>query len=310
MLLGAGLVGGALLSSRGSDPPREGEPPQQATEQADAGATPGDSAAPGEAVLDEPPPTAVSEEGGVSATVRAVEVAGDVIAVDLAVVNVSEDEVLLDDEFDPPRLEDGSGGLYPTVAQEVPVGPLTAIDLRMEFRGPPAEGVDRLTLTLNPDGSGSAPTLRLTDVPVAPGRLTFAREPARSVALEEVTAYHPNGVSLSVYTLAVGSDVIEVTLQAVNGNADEVRLADDRPYLQDDRGRRYLEILGGVNGELAIPGRQRLTGTLRFAGPLPADVDDLTLVLNERGSTDYDDSATPTFTVAGLPVPQPAEPEE
>ncbi|CAN5585172.1 hypothetical protein BH20ACT2_BH20ACT2_12380 [soil metagenome] len=259
--------------------------------------------------LDEPAPSATGEGGALAVAVRAVQVEPRVVILDLVVTNVAGESLLLIDEDDGPVLLDNRGGTYPARGEAVEIQGLTRERLRLEFAGPREAGVERLDLRFNPE-FGSGAELAVDGLQVREGRrVEYASVAERSVALTDQVKYHPNGSSMVLYTITAGAETVEVTFLVVNGGDDPISLAgggaprpppaDDRPYLQDPSGRAYALLPDEANPELSVPAYQRLTGTLRFAGPLPPDVARVSLYVN-GGQSANEFSRTPGFTFADL----------
>ncbi|MDQ3570331.1 MAG: hypothetical protein M3396_06860 [Actinomycetota bacterium] len=245
-------------------------------------------------------PRVVSAEG-VSLTVRSVEPIDQGVRLELLAINGDDEEVEVSGENDPLVLEDDTGAKHQTQEKEIALGPRSATLLRVDFAGGVPDNARRLALRVE----ASRPVkLDVEEIP-APGskRLEFVEPLPPPVVLTDRTAYHPNGASLLVRRVEFKDQVIEVGFQAVNGNDDEIRLNDSgRTLLQDQSGRRYLLVPPAENAKLTVPGYQRLSGTLRFAGRLAPGADRLSLVFNDRGSSDYDESATPKLTVSDIEV--------
>ncbi len=245
-------------------------------------------------------PRVVSAEG-VSLTVRSVEPIDQGVRLELLAVNGDDEEVEVSGENDPPVFEDDTGAKHPTEEKEIALGPRSATLLRVDFAGALPGNARRLALRVEASRSVE---LDVEEIP-APGskRLEFVEPLPPPIVLTDRTAYHPNGASLLVRRVEFKDQVIEVGFQAVNGNDDEIRLNDrGDTLLQDQRGRRYLLVPPAENGKLTVPGYQRLSGTLRFAGRLAPGADRLSLVFNDEGSTDYDESATPRLVVSDIAV--------
>ncbi len=300
LAVGSGYLLGARSGGEGS-----GTAAPAATAAAPAQAGDGE---PGEAVPEAAAgpasPVGGDGSGGVTVAVAGVEVEGEVIRVRFTAFNSVAEEQVLATENAPAVLVDSQGGEYPSRAQELPIDPLSVTEMTVEFAGPLRAGVDEVELRFNPGyGGGPRPEFEVGRIPVQEGATVFSSPEPTAVALEDVVAHHPNGASVALYTLTTQGPLIEVNLLAVNGNRDQVFLArNDRPYLQEPGGRRFWAVPPENNAQLAIPGKQRLIGTLRFVGPLPPDVDEVTLHLNERGNPSSDSAVDPAFTITDIPT--------
>jgi hypothetical protein len=250
-----------------------------------------------------------SNDEGVTVLVHAVEVVDDVIALELSVANPSPNDWVVAEDDDPALLLDTRGGTYPSRGEDVVARAGSRTRLRIEFAGPLGEGVDELVLRLNDDWAGSRQLdMEIRGIPV-PGerRVELPDAEATTVAVEDVVAHHPNGTNVVVHAVTVGHDVVEVSFQAVNGGEDEVRLADLRSSVPDTRlrepGGRTLPLLAAeANTDLRIPGGQRLTGTLRFLGPLADSADRVSLEINSRGNATSESTRQPSMTINDIPV--------
>lgn len=247
-----------------------------------------------------PGPVGVGGDGQAVA-VDAVEVGGGTVRVELTAANPATAERALGSRLDPPLLVGADGEAVEAGAADLVLAPLRATGLALTFPAPAGDAGD-LRFNARTDGLGE-PAVTVPGVPLRPGRVVFGPRAAGTAAPEDLVAVHPNGLSVSVRTVTAGPDGVAITLLAVNGGAGEVRLAADAPVLEDAAGRRLVAVPAAADPELTVPGRARLTGTLRFAGTPVAGVRDLTLVLNGRRGADGDRTRVPRLRVDGLPVP-------
>lgn len=244
-------------------------------------------------------PRAASAQGA-SLVVKSVESNDKGVTMELLAINGDDDDLRLSSEYEGLVLEDDTGVKHPAREEEIELRPGTATLLRVDFAGPLPGGARRLALRVE-----SPPSVKLDveDIP-APGsdRLEFVETLPPPIPLVDRTAHHPNGANLVIRRAEFEDQVIEVWFQAVNGNKGEVKLNESGTFVEDQNGRRYFLVPSPDNRKLAIPGRQRLTGTLRFAGRLAPSAERLTLVFNDKGSADSEVTTSPKITVSEIGV--------
>lgn len=247
--------------------------------------------------------TASDPETGATLRVTGVDVRDEGVVLQLVVANANTEQALvLADDDDPMVLEDETGQTYKARAFDVELGSLTSAALTVEFAGKAGKDAGSFILRVNPESHDSydEPALTVESIPAEDTELPAA--PAFSIAVSDRVAHHPNGLSLTVRRIAFRRDTTEVAVRVVNGSPDRVQLNSSRMVLEDDEGRSYLLVPPNANPELAIPGRQRLSGTLRFVGRPGPTARSLTLVVNRRGNPTYEGASDPALTVPDLPV--------
>ena len=140
----------------------------------------------------------------------------------------------------------------------------------------------------------------------APGwtAIKFAAPTREPAALSNISANHPNGVSLTLNGIEFGEDFTGVQFLAVNGHHDIVRLADDSEdaYLQDEAGNKYLLIRPANGRKLEIPARQKMNGSIHFAGMPPATAKKQSLHLNARYGGTNENTTMPKIVVNDLTI--------
>jgi hypothetical protein len=254
-------------------------------------------------------PPLAANDAGVSVMVDEVELDGDVITLAFTVANGTGDDWHVAREGNETLLLDRRGGRYPTRAADVVARAQSVTTYRMQFAGPLGEDVDELSLKFNEGWVRSSDLdLEVRGIPVPEDQpIAFAATEGSSVALDDAVGHHPNGTSVVLRTVTVDGPVVEVTFMAVNGSRAEVRLADLRSRQPDtllqEPGGRVLRLLPAEgNPDLSIPEGQRLSGTMRFLGPLSSDVERVTLRINTSGNPTSDSTRAPQLTFADIPV--------
>lgn len=252
-----------------------------------------------------PAPQATADPG-LSVLIREVAGTGQRMTLTFDAIDASTDRLSLADSGEPLLLTDEHGGQWRSADQPLALDALNTGSFRVEMVGPQVPPAGQLTLHVN-DGRTIATTPQLTVGPIAftKGKRTdFAPPPSRSVPMHGQAAYHPDGVSLVVRRIDVFPGLVEVSVLVVNGNSDRVALINDphdAPYIEDDLGRRSALIPPADDADLSIPGRQRLSGVLRFAGGVSRQATRLSLHINDRyGSADDPNARSPKLELDGL----------
>ncbi|MFN4295842.1 MAG: OmpA family protein [Brevundimonas sp.] len=120
--------------------------------------------------------------------------------------------------------------------------------------------------------------------------------PGRTGAPVGAQLTHASGAVLQILSARVGAETTEVMVRVINGRDREITLnnGNEISYLLTDSGEKLPLIAPPTNERLSIPAGQTIDGALVFAGA-PTRGSDVTLVLNERGSSDSVFSSTPRF---------------
>lgn len=246
-------------------------------------------------------------ERGASAYVEAIETNGDLITAELTIVNGTGEDIKICDRADPIALQDNRGRQYVSADDEVKLPAFSTSSLSVNFAGPLESGAEKLTLRINPKygNNHNSPQLTVAEVSVnAGGRMTFAAQTQSGGALPaEASVNHANGTTLALREINFGESEIALDFEAVNGHKNDITFAkqnSDRPFLQDDGGRRYYLVPPLNNAELKIPAGQKMSGLLRFAGRLAPQASRLTLHINDRFGGDRDYSNDPKIVIPNI----------
>ena len=247
-------------------------------------------------------------ESGTSLFVEAVETDGDLIKLDLLIINGTGGRISVADDNDPVVLQGKSGKQYPAAAEKITLDPYTSNKLKVSFAGPLAGDEQPLALRVNGKHGNrtSEPGLVVENIPVAENRLLeFAKfEPSRT-RLPDTTFHHANGLTFTLKEIASEDNEARITFSAVNGHKEAVELvgsSSERGFMQDERGNRFYLVPSSSNPQLAIPAYQKLSGTLRFAGRVPPATKSLSLRLNDRFGGDADFSKSPKIVINNIPL--------
>lgn len=244
-------------------------------------------------------PQAHDSESGASVFVKGIETDDDLIVVDLLAINGAQKEIEISSQYNPIILEDGAGNQYKAAEKEIKLQPFTRNSLKIAFLGPLKDSNQELTLKIN------TPEILVQGIPANQSkRIEFAKYQPRQVNLRDTVFYHPNGMTITLKNIKFYSDETEVSFEAVNGFEQEVSLATyewQQPFLEDEQGNKY-SLIPASSSQLSIPARQTMSGTLRFAGQIPASARQLSLYFNENGS-DSDRANQPKVVITNLAGP-------
>lgn len=118
----------------------------------------------------------------------------------------------------------------------------------------------------------------------------------------DVQGLHPSGVVVQVTSVRSAGDRTLVNARVINGRDREIELnaSNEVTYLLTDAGDKLLLAPSPTNDDLAIPADQTMDLALVFLGDLPRG-DSTTLVINERGNADSENTNVPRFQLS-LPL--------
>lgn len=252
-------------------------------------------------------PSAVSQDG-VSLQITGVEKGDEFVRLKFTAVNGKDNAVRLAGNNDPLILRDNSGREYQSKEEKIELQPLTANDLSVEFLGGLASDAKTLSLTANTKYSNenNQPRIVVENIPAPNGSAVEFKltENPPAAALEGKTFNHPNGTSFTVSKISVGENTIDLEFQAVNGskNADKFSTRNNQTFLQDEKTNRYYLIPANTGNQIELPAQQKLSGTLRFAGKIPLDVNKLNLHINDGYGGDNEYAASPKIIINDISV--------
>lgn len=116
----------------------------------------------------------------------------------------------------------------------------------------------------------------------------------------DIQVAHPNGAVLQLTSLQSRPTDTVVGIRVINGRDQDIDLnrynSSRDGYLLLDSGERLYLSPPSTNMRLSIPAGQTFEGELVFLGRMPA-IDSAVLVLNEDGSRDNQNTATPGFRI-------------
>lgn len=261
----------------------------------------------GEAVSEERELSAY-HENGVSVRIESVEKSDQGILVQLRAINGTDDTIEISDQNDPIFLTDNKSNKYPAKTEKIELQPFTNNMLQIEFYESSTASTDSLTLFINSKYSNQfrSPQLTINDIPFpSGGKQIFKVKPPANLENLNKTANHPNGSTVTIKAIRFGETETEVDLTAVNGGKYDMKLAsgnNDNAYLQDQKSRRFYLVPPQNNTDLEIPDGQKMSGTFRFAGTIPADSNTLSIYFNERIGQDSEYSRSPKIILSDIKI--------
>lgn len=250
----------------------------------------------------------VMNQNGVSLQATSVVSGNEIVKLGLKAVNGSEDKVLLSERYDALILRDNLGNEYQTKGEELELLPLTTNDLEIEFLAKIPSDAKTLSLTINSKNSNSTrePRFVLENIPVpGGGRIVFAPvQNPPNLTFDDKSVNHPNGTSFTVQQINFGENTIDVSFQTVNGSnfGNDFATRNTSAFLKDDKSNRYFLIPSASGSEIKMAAREKMSGTLRFAGKIAPDAAKLSLHLNDSTGSDSDQARSPKIIVSDIQI--------
>jgi outer membrane protein OmpA-like peptidoglycan-associated protein len=211
----------------------------------------------------------------------------------------------------PSYMVDDLGNPYFIVMPEgqgfIPVPAGEALSGVLSFAGRIDQRASVLTVGINDDRSdrlyAEHPRFVIEDIPIS-GDTTAALPPPDPIRVG-ADAAHPAGVSLSVDRIGFGRGGVEVDVVVANQRDETVQLASSASFLIDDFGTvmPFQPPLG--NPSLAVEANSEITATLAFRGEPSPDAGEISLVFNDRGSTESVDTSEPSFRLGPFALTRP-----
>jgi hypothetical protein len=119
---------------------------------------------------------------------------------------------------------------------------------------------------------------------------------------------HPNGTVLRVTGISFTQSAMTVSVEAVNGYVEPIKLNDIDMQLVDDLQNVYNFVPPEQNPDLRVDSGGTLTGDLTFLGRLDREATSLRLVVNSYDvepvviEDEYDKDQNPSFDIGDLPL--------
>ena len=247
-------------------------------------------------------------ENGVNIEVESVEKSEKGILMQIRAINGTNDTIEISDKNDPIFLTDNQNNKYPSRSEKIELQPFTNNELKIEFYESSTDASESLTLFINSKYSNQfkSPQLTVKDIPFpGGGKQIFKAKLPENLQNLNKTANHPNGSTFTITAIRFGENETEVDFTAVNGSKYDIKLAsgnNDNAFLQDQKSRRFYLVPPENNKDLEIPDGQKMSGTFRFAGAIPADSQRLSLYFNERIGQDSEYSRSPKIVLSDIEI--------
>lgn len=116
----------------------------------------------------------------------------------------------------------------------------------------------------------------------------------------DLQANHPSGSVLRVTGVRFANDHIATDIEFTNGHEREQMLNQHRNnqfVIRDNLGNVYNVSPPPNNNQVAVPGRQTISGEFVFLGRLHPDATSLTLITNERHGSDSHVTNSPRIRI-------------